>query len=432
MLAPGGRLVIVVPNRRGVWARFEHTPFGTGRPFSRGQLTELLRETNFTPSAWSEALCFPPSKRRWMMRFHQLLERSGRRLWPIFSGVVIVEAQKRLYQGIPVAQRASRRVFVPVLSPQGATRTARDIGQPSECIGRRQFAAIVAELSLANASILAGAGSLVKPPSRSLPLCCAWRRLRPRTPMRERHRSPFPSTSSWCWPSTFRARWTPTRQRCSGPVMSMRSGIPISSGRSNWAPTDASRSAISNGPAMCARNRSVPWQVVDSPESAAAFADRIAKRTYGGFRGTSISSAITFGTAMIEGADYREARRVIDVSGDGPNNIGAPVQAARDIAVSAGITINGLPILIRPSPTFTHLDDYYAECVTGGPGSFVLPVYASSEFATAIRRKLILEVSGDMPPPGVVLAAATGAIDCLKGERDRRLYSDPYFPELDK
>jgi SAM-dependent methyltransferase len=127
VLAPGGRLVIVVPNRRGVWARFEHTPFGTGRPFSRGQLTELLRETNFTPSAWSEALCFPPSKRRWMMRFHQLLERSGRRLWPIFSGVVIVEAQKRLYQGVPVAQRASRRVFVPVLSPQGATRTARDV-----------------------------------------------------------------------------------------------------------------------------------------------------------------------------------------------------------------------------------------------------------------------------------------------------------------
>jgi SAM-dependent methyltransferase len=126
VLAPAGRVVIVVPNRRGVWARFEHTPFGTGRPFSRAQLNELLRETNFTPSAWSEALCFPPSKRRWMMRFHQLLERSGRRFWPMFSGVVIVEAQKRLYQGIPVAARASRRVFVPVLTPQGATGAARD------------------------------------------------------------------------------------------------------------------------------------------------------------------------------------------------------------------------------------------------------------------------------------------------------------------
>lgn len=124
VLAPNGRLVIVVPNRRGVWARFEHTPFGTGRPFSRGQLNELLREANFTPSAWSEALLFPPSKKRFLMRFHNLLERGGRRFWPIFSGVIVVEAQKRLYQGVPVARRASRRVFVPVLTPQGAaTRT---------------------------------------------------------------------------------------------------------------------------------------------------------------------------------------------------------------------------------------------------------------------------------------------------------------------
>ncbi len=121
VLSPNGRIVIVVPNRRGVWARFEHTPFGTGRPFSRSQLSELLRDANFTPSAWSEALLFPPSKKRFMMRFHNILERTGRRFWPIFSGVIIVEAQKRVYQGIPVAKRASRRVFVPVLSPQGAT-----------------------------------------------------------------------------------------------------------------------------------------------------------------------------------------------------------------------------------------------------------------------------------------------------------------------
>ena len=122
VLSPAGRIVIVAPNRRGVWARFEHTPFGTGRPFSRSQLDALLRETNFTPAAWTEALYFPPSKRRWMMRLHRAFERTGRRLWPIFAGVIIVEAQKRLYQGLPVAKRASRRVFVPVLSPQGATR----------------------------------------------------------------------------------------------------------------------------------------------------------------------------------------------------------------------------------------------------------------------------------------------------------------------
>ena len=120
VLSPAGRVIIVTPNRRGVWARFEHTPFGTGRPFSRGQLDSLLRDANFTPSAWSEALSFPPSKRHFMLRFHPLLEQVGKRCWPIFSGVIAVEAQKRLYQGVPVARRASRRVFVPVLNPQGA------------------------------------------------------------------------------------------------------------------------------------------------------------------------------------------------------------------------------------------------------------------------------------------------------------------------
>ena len=68
VLAPGGRLVVVVPNRRGVWARFEHTPFGNGRPFSRGQLTSLLREANFTPGAWADALFFPPSHRRFVLK----------------------------------------------------------------------------------------------------------------------------------------------------------------------------------------------------------------------------------------------------------------------------------------------------------------------------------------------------------------------------
>lgn len=126
VLAPGGRVIIVAPNRRGMWARFEHTPFGTGRPFSRGQLSALLRETNFTPCAWEDALHFPPSRNRFMMRSDALIERAGRNFWPIFAGVVIVEAQKRLYQGVPVAVRTSRRVFVPALTPQGAaTRTMR-------------------------------------------------------------------------------------------------------------------------------------------------------------------------------------------------------------------------------------------------------------------------------------------------------------------
>jgi SAM-dependent methyltransferase len=120
VLSPGGRLIIVVPNRRGLWARFEHTPFGTGRPFSRAQLTNLLREANFTPGRWADALHFAPFRRRSLLRFYQPLERFGRRFWPIFSGVIIVEAQKLLYQGRPVAARAARRGFVPGLNPQGA------------------------------------------------------------------------------------------------------------------------------------------------------------------------------------------------------------------------------------------------------------------------------------------------------------------------
>lgn len=123
VLAPGGRLVIVVPNRRGVWARMEHTPFGTGRPYSRGQLTMLFRETNFTPGASADALFFPPTRWRSILKLRRGFESTGRTLWPAFSGVIILEAEKRLYQGLPVAARASRRVFAPVLAPQGIPST---------------------------------------------------------------------------------------------------------------------------------------------------------------------------------------------------------------------------------------------------------------------------------------------------------------------
>jgi hypothetical protein len=178
----------------------------------------------------------------------------------------------------------------------------------------------------------------------------------------------------------------------------------------------------------------VPWHIIDSEESAAAFADLISGSNRDGLRGTSISNALIFATGLIAASPYAEERRVIDVSGDGPNNIGTPVENARDTAVSAGIVINGLPMLIRPSPTYKHLDRYYADCVIGGPGSFMLPVYEMAEFATAIRRKLVLEVSGTMPDAAIVPVAGEPVepVDCLKGERDRRLFSDPYFPELDK
>jgi len=124
VLSPGGTLMIVAPNRRGVWARFEHTPFGTGRPYSRGQLDSLLRDNKFTCDKWSDALHFPPSKRDFMLRARGGIEKAGRRIWPVFAGVICVSASKRLYQGIPVTARAKRRAVVPVMVPQRSTRSS--------------------------------------------------------------------------------------------------------------------------------------------------------------------------------------------------------------------------------------------------------------------------------------------------------------------
>ena len=133
VLSPGGRLIIAVPNRRGVWARLEHTPFGSGRPYTGGQLVTLLRQNMFTPTAWSDALHFPPSRRKFSMGFAKSFERLGRRFAPAFAGAIVVEATKQVYQGLPVKERKSRRVFVPVLAPQGAARTHRETITRSGC-----------------------------------------------------------------------------------------------------------------------------------------------------------------------------------------------------------------------------------------------------------------------------------------------------------
>jgi hypothetical protein len=176
----------------------------------------------------------------------------------------------------------------------------------------------------------------------------------------------------------------------------------------------------------------VPWQLIDGAEAAEAFAAALEGRPVRSFRGTSISGALVFGARLFGGNAFDGYRKVIDVSGDGPNNIGLPVVMARDAAVTDGIVINGLPILIRPSFTVRELDRYYAECVTGGPGSFVLPIKDASEFATAIRRKLILEVSGATAAAHIIPVQGAEPMDCGLGERERRLFSDPYLPELDR
>jgi SAM-dependent methyltransferase len=115
VLAPGGRLLAVVPNRRGVWARMDTTPFGHGRPYSRSQITQLLRETWFTPTGWGEALYVPPIGRNWFLRSAVAWERVGATLWAPFNGVHIVEATKQVYRAIPA--RRERRRLVPALEP---------------------------------------------------------------------------------------------------------------------------------------------------------------------------------------------------------------------------------------------------------------------------------------------------------------------------
>jgi SAM-dependent methyltransferase len=115
VLAPGGRLLAVIPNRRGVWARTDTTPFGHGRPYSRSQITHLLRETWFTPTGWSEALYLPPIARNWFLRSAVAWERTGATISAPFAGVHIVEATKQVYRAIPA--RRERRRLVPALEP---------------------------------------------------------------------------------------------------------------------------------------------------------------------------------------------------------------------------------------------------------------------------------------------------------------------------
>ena len=138
-MASGGQLLAVVPNRRGLWARMDTTPFGHGRPYSRSQITHLLREAWFTPVDWSEALYVPPIQRGWFLRSAVAWERAGAIISAPFAGVHIVEATKQVYRAIP-AKREKRRLvpaLEPVLAPspggaaraQSASVTIKEAGQ---------------------------------------------------------------------------------------------------------------------------------------------------------------------------------------------------------------------------------------------------------------------------------------------------------------
>lgn len=173
----------------------------------------------------------------------------------------------------------------------------------------------------------------------------------------------------------------------------------------------------------------VPWTLIHDAASAQAFASALEAQPISRLRMTSISSALLFSKRELDRNAFRGLRRVIDVSGDGPNNSGPPVTPVRDEIIKDGVVINGLPILLRPSGSgqfdLRDLAEYYKDCVIGGPGSFVIPVRQKSEFADAIRQKLILEVSGLMVEPRVIPVQVSGPPqDCSVGERLWQRYYD--------
>lgn len=171
----------------------------------------------------------------------------------------------------------------------------------------------------------------------------------------------------------------------------------------------------------------IPWRIIDGPESADAVAAEIMKAPLRRASRTSISGAINYGMQMLAENPYKGLRRVIDVSGDGPNNNGELVTIARNAAIAKGVIINGLPVMVKQTSYVTmdieQLDFYYEDCVIGGPGSFVVPIKERAKFQEAIRTKLLLEVAGLQPEGRVIpVQGREPRVSCTIGEqiwRDR-------------
>ncbi len=167
------------------------------------------------------------------------------------------------------------------------------------------------------------------------------------------------------------------------------------------------------------------WTVIENREDAERFIAAIRAKPAKRLSRTSISAAIDFATAMILENDFEGLRQVIDVSGDGTNNQGRIVTAARDEAVANGIVINGLPIVLNKNPAsyrdIDELDVYYTDCVIGGPGAFMIPIRERAQFADATRTKLILEISGLAAPADdariIPVQLKEPRISCTVGER---------------
>ena len=150
----------------------------------------------------------------------------------------------------------------------------------------------------------------------------------------------------------------------------------------------------------------VPWQVIDGPETADAFVAKLAAAPINRWYRTSVSGAILYGQELFEANGFDSQRRVLDVSGDGPNNSGIVVTDARDRAIKSGIVINGLPIMInngrRSAFDMDDLDDYYEDCVIGGPGAFMVAIRERDQFVEATRTKILREVANLPAEPRVM------------------------------
>jgi hypothetical protein len=178
----------------------------------------------------------------------------------------------------------------------------------------------------------------------------------------------------------------------------------------------------------------IPWTLIDGAETARPFADKLAAAPIDTNYRTSISGALIFATGLLDGNGY-QGRQAIDVSGDGANNQGAPVEVARDAAVRRGITINGMPLLLKSASTdsffeMVKLDDYYQDCVIGGTGAFMVPIRNVSEFIPAIRRKLILEIAWrDAPILHIAGSSPRRRTDCLIGEKQWDEFMKRFYQE---
>jgi hypothetical protein len=168
----------------------------------------------------------------------------------------------------------------------------------------------------------------------------------------------------------------------------------------------------------------VPWHVIGSEAEALLFADVLANAPITIDKSTSISGALSFAVNAFANSGLISDRRTIDVSGDGANNDGLSLPPVHDEVLKLGININGLPILLNPTPTVgalgpVSLVDYYEDCVIGGPSAFNIPIETLDDFRPAIRRKLILEIAGTTPAvvPAVESIRATPRVDCELAEK---------------